>query len=204
MRKDAAVPEALADEIKTELETLTPYEFASRRILEPIPHAFAGDLAALSEWKAELGRALEVDPRSMAIVGSAAIGVSLKPGRLLRPFGDGSDVDVAVVSHFHFERAWRRIRNLPPSVRASLGKVQKRSVRSHEMDYIYRGAVATDKILDLLPFAETWVPGLSKMEGIEPSAGRPVRARIYRDFEALRQYQLKSILRAQEELEAHA
>ena len=105
----------LVEEVKTELETLTPNEFASRRILEPVPYAFDGDLAALSDWKAELGAELEVDPRSMTIVGSAAIGVSLKPGKVLRPFGRGSDFDVAVVSHFHFETAWRTLRSLPAS-----------------------------------------------------------------------------------------
>lgn len=191
----------LVKEVRSELEALTPNEFASRRILEPVPHAFDGDLAALSDWKAELGAELGVDPRSMTIVGSAAVGVSLKPGKVLRPFGRDSDFDVAVVSHFHFEMAWRALKSLPVSTKASLEKVQRSSLKAHEHDYIYRGAVATDKILDLLPFAPTWVPGLTKMEGRSPSADKPVKARIYRDFDALRDYQLKSVVQAQGELE---
>lgn len=39
------------------------------------------------------------------------------------------------------------------------------------------------------------------MEGRSPSGDKPVKARIYRDFDALRDYQLKSVAQAQGELE---
>jgi hypothetical protein len=190
----------IVDEVKQQLLDLTPDEFASRRILECVPHAFSGSLSDHLSWKATLGEALEVDPRALAIVGSAAVGVSLSPHKLLKPFDRDSDFDVAVVSVFHFELAWRRLRNLPPRYLRAMDESQRRALREHVKNYIYWGTVATDRILELLPFAGKWATALSRMEGLGASAGRIVNARIYRDFDALRTYQLRSVESAKAKL----
>ncbi len=70
---------------------------------------------------------------------------------------------------------------------------QKEALSDHVTKLIYFGAVATDRILDLLPFAQEWLAGLSNMAGIDPTAGRIINARVYRDFDALRKYQMKSV-----------
>jgi hypothetical protein len=194
------MPSPIADEVKQKLLNLSPDEFASRCILERVPHAFSGSLVDHSSWKSTLGKALEVDPRAMAIVGSAAVGVSLNPNKLLRPFNGQSDFDVAIISMFHFEHAWRALRNLSPRYLQAMDESQRRSIKHHVGKDVYWGTVATDKILELLPFAKQWATALSRMEGVGASAGRTVNARIYRDFEALRSYQLRSIRSAKAEL----
>jgi hypothetical protein len=145
------------------------------------------------DWKAELGDQIDVDPRAIAITGSAGVGVSLSPSKGLKPFGAESDVDVAVVSAYHFEIAWRHLRSMGAANRMGLSSRQREAVRDHVSRLIYWGTIATDRILEILPFARGWVVALSHMSGIDPTAGRDINARIYRDFESLRLYQLRSV-----------
>lgn len=48
-----------------------------------------------------------VEYTSIVVVGSARLGFSIKPSRRYGPFGEESDVDVAIVSSDLFERVWR-------------------------------------------------------------------------------------------------
>jgi hypothetical protein len=141
-----------------------------------------------------------VDPRAIAIIGSAGVGVSLAPRRSLKPFGPKSDIDVAVVSAHHFELAWRHMRSLSSATRLGLTARQRESLKDHVTRLIYWGAVATDRIIDILPFAATWMVAFSNMAGVNPTAERKINARVYRDFESLRTYQMLSVRAAREEL----
>lgn len=49
-----------------------------------------------------------VHPSEVVVVGSAKLGFSIAPMKPWRPFGDTSDIDVAVVSDRLFEQYWRR------------------------------------------------------------------------------------------------
>jgi hypothetical protein len=188
---------------KEELARLTPDAFASKYLLECVPHIFGGDSDSHIAWKAQLGEALDVDPRAIAIIGSACVGISLNPGKGLKPFGPKSDVDIAIVSQYHFEVAWRRLRSLKAGARLRLDRSQVDALTDHRTRLIYWGTVATDRVLTLLPFGKAWLLGLNGMARVEPTAGRDIKARIYRDFESLRAYQLLSVERSyQRSLEA--
>jgi hypothetical protein len=189
------------EDIREALRRHSASDFASTYLLEPIPHVFSADMEGYVEWKGTLGRALDVDPRAIAIVGSASSGFSLRPGAGLRAFGEHSDIDVAVVSQHHFELGWRALRELSPLRRAKLTELERNALDDHRQRLVYWGTIAADKLLTLLPFSPTWVPGLSRMGGVQPTAGRSIKARIYRDFDALRSYQMQSIMLAQRGLD---
>jgi hypothetical protein len=188
-------------ELIGDLGTLPPDTFASTRIFEAVPHVFRDDLRAYVAWKTELGELIDVDPRALCITGSAGIGISLNPAKGLREFNDSSDVDVAVVSPFHFELGWRALRALG-SRRLTISSRQRQAIKDHKGHFIYLGTLATDRILELLPFGRTWLSALSHMAGVDPTAGREINARIYRDFDSLRTYQLDSVVKAQQETAA--
>lgn len=187
-------------EILDDLRNLTPDTFASKRIFEAVPFVFDGDLDLYVAWKGHLGSRLEVDPRAVAITGSAGVGLSLNPAKSLASFRRESDVDIAVVSAHHFDIAWRHLRFLPVGPRLRLRPRQKSAVRDHRSRLIYWGTIATDRILEILPFAAQWLSALSEMAGMDPTAGREINARIYRDFDSLRAYQLRSVHNAREDL----
>jgi hypothetical protein len=182
--------------VQQNLRALTPTTFASKYMFESVPHIFGGDMDLYIAWKTQLGELVDVDPRAITIIGSAGVGVSLSPFKALKPFGPKSDVDVAIVSAHHFELAWRFLRSMKASERFKLSTRQKESLRDHMGRHVYFGVIATDRILEILPFAQAWVTAMSQMSAVDPTAGRDVKARIYRDFEALRAYQLRSVIEA--------
>lgn len=173
-----------------DLKRLSPLRFVSDRVLEPVPHIFAGDSSAYMEWRHLIADALGVDPRAVAMVGSAAVGVSLDPQKNLAPFHDGSDVDVAVISTHHFEAAWAWLRGLGAEVH-SLPAAAKRSVNDHRTRLVFRATIATDKLIEHMPLGRLWVPALARIGQQMPLMPRTVNVRLYRDFEALRAYHVE-------------
>lgn len=190
-----------ADSIREHLRNLTPATFASKYIFESVPYVFGDDIDSYIAWKAELGERIGVDPRAIAIAGSAGVGISLNPAKGLRAYGPTSDVDIAVVSFHHFDIAWRTLRSMSTASRLSLTPPQRESRRDHEKRLIYWGTIAGDRLLEILPFAQPWVAAFSHMSSIDPTMGRVINARIYRDFESLRAYQLRSVERARNHVE---
>jgi hypothetical protein len=82
--------------------------FAEAEIHSGRPYIFAadGDTAA---FQAHVAGALGIPDAAgdVLIVGSARTGFSLDPDRAFEPFGEGSDIDVAVVHSGLFDRAWQ-------------------------------------------------------------------------------------------------
>lgn len=109
------------------------------------------------------------------------------------------DIDVAVISDYFFNTSWRFLRNLGSDIH-SMPQSAKQSVRDHVQKYIYWGTIATDKILPYLPFGKQWAKALDEMSKENPTRGRVIKARIYKDFESLRAYQVNNLknLRSQE------
>jgi hypothetical protein len=180
---------ASANELKTAIFGTEPGVFVSRHLFESVPHAFSGDLERWIDWKTRLGRHLEVDPAEMVLTGSSAVGFSMNPSKNYAAFHPGSDIDVGVISAHHFEIAWRYLRRsrpgwllLPPETR--------RALKWHRNNYVFSGAIATDMILSLLPFGQAWQTGLDDMATQHPTLDHEVRLRIYRDYDALRTYQV--------------
>lgn len=178
---------------------LEPAEFCSHHILDRVPWLF-DDRAAYIDWKQSLAEALGVDPYAICIVGSAATGVSLSPTKGFTLFHGRSDIDVAVISHHHFDLAWRKVRDLSlqPNL---LSKTKKAKIARHRRGLLFDGCIATDKILGMLEYGPAWQDALMRAGKNPPVVGHTVKARLYRDFESLRAYQLKSARHAREELE---
>lgn len=178
--------------VVADLKKLPPHRFVSDRVLEPVPFIFSGNSSVYMEWRHDLGAALGVDPRAIAVVGSAAVGLSLNPNKRLAPFRDDSDVDVAVISVHHFESAWTWLRQLGASIH-SLPAPARRSVVEHRERLVYWATIATDKLIGHMPIGKTWVPALATIGKKTPPSSRVVNVRLYRDFEALRAYQVEGV-----------
>lgn len=160
-------------------------EFVESRLFEAIPFIFDGSRGNWLGWRREAGQLLNVDPRNLLVVGSAAHGYSIKNGR---DFSSRSDVDLAVISGGHFDEAWRFLRT------AKLGTLkctasQRDHVKSSAPTYVYRGCIATDYILPILPFGASWQRAAGRLGLQLPGGVREVNFRLYRDIEALRSYQ---------------
>ncbi len=183
--------------ISSLLESSNLEEFASRALFTRTPHVFDADDAGYLGWRHSAASLLGADALNVFIVGSGATGVSLNPRKHFRQFGPHSDIDVAVISPWHFDTAWRSIRRQPTH---SLSKTKKQAISKHESHHVYWGTITTDSILALLPFAKEWLHARSKMQNEPPTEDRDIRFRLYRDIDSLRIYQVRSLATARTEL----
>ena len=160
-------------------------------IIDRVPFAFSNEVQYL-KWKHEVSKGLGIDPRCVCVTGSAAIGLSLNPDKGFKAFDSNSDIDIAAVSHPHFETAWHFLRSMGAE-RYKLPPDELEAIKKHKDHYVYLGTIACDLILHLLPFGSKWVTTLKSLSYVAPAEGRDVNVRIYDSFESLRFYQLKTL-----------
>ena len=141
------------DAFITELLSKPPELIASVWSTDRIPFLFRDDKEHYATWRHQFAKGLGVDPSSLIVTGSSAFGVSLNPNKNYRFFDVESDVDVTVISDYHFTNAWRALRNLGVGIH-KLQPAAKQSVKDHVNRYIYWGTFATERILHILPFAK--------------------------------------------------
>ena len=174
------------------LQQTSPDSFVESHLFDRIPAIFDENRSLFVLWKRTLGEKIEVDPACITIVGSAATGASLNPSKNFKPFDESSDVDVAVISSYHFTVGWRYLR-MNNSRRLRVDKRTQNAWDQHVSRYIYWGTIATDRLLGVLPFGLKWLEATSAMGRIPPTEGRSVNLRIYSDYDSLRSYHVQSV-----------
>jgi hypothetical protein len=186
-------------EFKKALEGQSPDGFVEHTLFDRVPFIFNDDRAQYVLWKRTLANELGVDAACLTIVGTAALGWSLNPDKNLKAFDEESDVDVAVISPYHFTVSWRYLRTATTR-RMSIDRRTRIAWDLHATNYVYWGTIATDKLLGILPFGEPWLKAISTMALMVPTKDRDIKFRIYNDFESLRSYQSRSVKKARETL----
>jgi hypothetical protein len=181
--------------MEKQLRTLDAAAFTTLHILDRVPAIFP-NREQYAAWRSTIGRGLDVDPLCLVVVGSTGVGISLSPKKekFLKPFHPGSDVDLAVISPSHFETAWRWLRSLGPVDRLrARSSEQADFLKMHRGHLVFDGAIATDMWLPFLPFGPQWASALGRAGTLNPTKDREVKARLYRDFESLREYQRSNV-----------
>ena len=171
----------------------------SKWVLERIPFIFNNDLESYINWKERLSTLIGVDSKAIVLIGSSSIGYSLNPTKIFSAFHDQSDIDVAIISGHYFDVAWHYLRNIGIKYHRLSAK-EKFAIDDHRQRLIYFGTIATDKIVQLLPFGKEWVNAMNEMMKIPPTIERLINFRIYKDFEALKSYQIIGINKAKDYL----
>ncbi|MDR7372274.1 hypothetical protein [Flavobacterium aquidurense] len=182
----------MIEDFKEELLSNPTSFICSKWILDRVPFIFNNDRIAYIKWKEELASKLGIDSKAISLTGSSSCGFSLSPTKLFRNFNKHSDIDIAIISELHFNIAWSELRNLG-SKQLSLTSKQKNSYHDHKTRLIYWGTIATDQILEILPFGVSWSLNLLEMSNLAPANGRTINIRLYKDYEALRAYQVANL-----------
>lgn len=187
------------EEFKDDLLAMEPAEFAMTRIFDAVPVLFK-EASEWTAWKLRLGASLNVDAHSIVFIGSSCLGFSLNPYKNFRSFGPDSDIDIAIVSSYHFEVGWRFLRDVGTNLYSYSREVQA-SIKNHRAEYLFWGTIATDQLLPyLLPFGPDWVKALAAMELQPPIDGKPIKIRLYRDSYSLVGYHVHGIKRLRQDL----
>lgn len=185
--------------LKNDLTTMQPREFVMHWLFDVVPSIF-DDCVAWTQWKLELASKLDVDASAIVIVGSGCVGFSLNPNKRFREFNDESDIDVAIVSGYHFEIAWRYLRDIGAGL-YNCSPAAKESIKEHRNNYLFWATIATDRILPhLQPFGQNWMKALAEISQKSPVSGRAIKVRVYRDTHALVGYHINNVSRLRNEL----
>lgn len=190
----------MKEEFFDQLESLDPHLVAQRWVIDRTPHLFNDDQAAFVDWKSTLASSIDVDGRAITIIGSAGVGFSLSPQKQFRDFDHHSDIDVAIISSYHFDVAWRAIRSFGTKIHA-LNAKQRSSLEDHKSRLIYWGTFDTKHLLPRLPFGKNWFKAFEKMSQHDPTRDRDINARIYRDFESLSAYHTNNMKKLRQNLD---
>jgi hypothetical protein len=175
-------------------EEITEGDLVGRIILDRLPFTFESKKQYF-QWRAALAEGIQVDPRDIILVGSAATGRSLSPGKRFKVFDAHSDVDIAVLSPTHFEQSWQWFRSADPVI-LGLDPDERKLFDQHQKQYVFDGMIAANYFLSYLPFGNEWNRELQRAERYLPPKlrGRKQSVRIYKSSEALRRAQAKSLI----------
>lgn len=169
--------------------------FVQEHIFDRVPYAFEGDRGEYLNWKSMLADGLGVDPSDITVVGSAAAGISLNPHKSFKNFGPDSDIDVAVISNYHFMSAWRFLRQ-NKNMRFRLQARQRDAWDEHRTNLLFFGTIATDRLLPLFPFGAEWLAAMTRVAAAS-KVNNEIKVRVYNDYDSLRSYTTNSVKSAQ-------
>lgn len=126
--------------------------------------------------------------RDVFLVGSAKLGFSIAPHKRFRPFGDESDLDLAIVSPELFHRVWHEVDEYR-SINGNWTESRRFS------DYLSRGWLRPDKLpaSSAFPFANDWWEFFRSVQNRRIGGGVKVNAGIYHDTEFLVRYQQRAV-----------
>lgn len=172
-----------------------------RNFLRIDPYAF--DLASgnlFAEFVHDAAHAFEVDPNGIFCIGSGAIGLSCNPRNVrnggLKKFGADSDLDIAVVSQFHFDQSWRDLRVLAHTAYTPSTSKTLRERLDHQRERLFDGAIVADKLMSRLTLGPRWNPHRIRLQ-LEWRDRLAIRGEvhlwIYRDYWSVRSYVAEGI-----------
>lgn len=185
--------ETSIEEFKKDFKNSTLDFVSSKWIFERVPFVFGGDYESFISTKLFIAKAVGVDSCSIFFVGSSSVGFSLNPAKNLKPFDNDSDIDIAIVSHYYFDIAWRTIQDIDF---AKVSPQIQNSIKEHRERLIYWEIIGLDKILGIMPFGKEWTAVLEKLTTNSFFTNRKISFRLYRNHESLRRYQINNFQRS--------
>ena len=94
---------------------------------------------AYFELKAEVSAQFAVHPSEVLVVGSGKLGFSIVEGKRYRPFGDNSDIDIAIIAPQLFDGIWTNVFDYWHEVSSWRREQEFRN-------YLFRGWIRPDKL----------------------------------------------------------
>lgn len=182
--------DSFIDQFKDDLNKCSLDFIVSKWILERIPYIFKENRLDYLTVKSLISDNIKVDSCSIFFVGSCAVGFSLNPNKLFKPFDENSDIDIAVISHYFFDVAWRTIQDIDFS---SISYPIQQIITEHRSRYIYWETIALDKIIGIMPFAKEWLETIESLKRLEYLNNRNIAFRLYRNTEALKRYHINNL-----------
>lgn len=187
------------EEFKTLLRQSDPDHFARHRLFDEGCWVFQSDTIKsrgnYAEFRGEIADFLEINPRSVAIIGSAKFGWSMSPEKIGNQFNlDKSDIDIVIVSSNLFEDIWHQILRAYYNGYSNLRK-------SHSKEIFAKFVIVKsdlDSKSDFLRDLRRRLLGLNGIVNRFLSIEDRARYRIYRDWSDVELYHARGLSEFQE------
>ncbi len=136
------------------------------------------------ELKFDISTHFGIHPSEVIVVGSGKLGFSIVPRKRYRPFGDTSDVDVAIISSTLFDKLWLSVFEY----RNEVGYWPK---ETEFKDYLFRGWIRPDKLPPSNKFiiGKDWWEFFRSLTAQGKYGQYKISAGLYRSWQFLEHYQ---------------
>lgn len=196
--------------IKVDLISLDPKMFYLKHIVKSHNWYFSDYLGIDSNeiidrmdyFKEIVSTKLHINFHNVQIVGSAKVGYSLSPYKLLQPFHEekpghpSSDIDIAIVSDELYKYYWNKLRKEKG--------IWNQYYYNQLTESIFRGYISEKHLLKIKGIGEEWCNRIDPInKALQDYLGfvHPITYRLYRNWDDLEEYQLISISKAKKALE---
>lgn len=179
-------------------------QWIDKQYLRADPHAFSA--VGFRPVVDLVSEDFQVDANGIYCIGSGAIGLSMNPKKIqqgrLKEFDEKSDLDLAVISEEHFERAWRDLRLATQPTLPEIDGHLAENI-SWQRKRFFDGAIIANELLPHISFGSEWLNHHAKLTAfISTMLERNVTVNfwIYRDYWSVRNYVASGIVRCRKAL----
>ena len=167
--------------LKIAAAEMGPSEFVGTHLFGKEAHVLGWGKPEHDAFCDAMGARLGVPSENIGLIGSAKLGFSLNPSRLLRPFQRQSDLDLVVVSSEVFDRAVLELRSAKRALELAGEDERKRLKRSR--DNVFNGFIRPDQLPLSATLQREWFPLLAGPYDSEPARSHEVRAWLFKSWE---------------------
>lgn len=197
--------------LRRDLQSLEPKDFYMKHIVKSHNWYFSDYLNVpqdqivdrMDYFKEIVSSHLGINFHSVQIVGSAKMGYSLSPRKLLQSFHDevpgmpSSDIDIAIISDDLYEQFWSELRGIK-------GLWYNKLYYNHLTESIFRGYINDGDLQKINGINTEWgnlITPINMLLQDKLGFVHPITYRLYRSWDDLEEYQLIAISKAKASLE---
>lgn len=183
----------MIEEFKADLTALSDVQIIRKYILNRSCHALSDNQDYM--LKDRICEHFKIEFNDVILVGSGKLGFSIKSSKRYQPFGDDSDIDVAVVSTELFTKVWEEVHNFKKS-----GVYWPKCAEFFR--YLSEGWIRPDKLptSKYFKFTGYWWEFFNSITASKEFGPFKIRAGLYHSMFFMQEYQKICISQCIEEL----
>lgn len=173
------------DKFKTDLVSMESLQVVQKHVLDGPCYILNEDIHY--DLKLAIADRFELNPRDIFVVGSAKLGFSIAGNKRYRPFGDHSDIDIALVSDRLFDLVWQKVFEYWDGP----GRDVYWDQQGDFMTYLFRGWIRPDKLPPArdFPYRLEWFRFFQGLASAGKFGQYKVAAGLYKSLFFLERYQ---------------
>lgn len=187
---DEAISLARISAFQADCLILSTMDIVRKHIILGEP--FAISAAMFDSLRIDVGAHFNVHPTNVLMVGSGKLGFSIAPSKRYTPFGNDSDIDLAIISKEIYEEIWNEVFNYDNQVRDWPDR--SRFAISH-----MKGWIRPDKLpmSHVFPRRREWWDFFEELTSSNKYGPYKIRAGLFHSFSFLEAYHADSVILCQ-------